>query len=94
MCVDFGWRTFLFYGKNRENKNIKNFSYFFKKIYIYIMSENITLKDILETEPFTFTLSEIEQIMDEELSSPIDTMDTDLIDLCLDILTGEYFQKM
>ena len=57
------------------------------------MSKNITLKDILETEPFTFTLSEIEQIMDDELGSPIDTMDTDLIDLCADILAKEYLKK-
>ncbi|MCH5190491.1 MAG: hypothetical protein J1F37_08015 [Oscillospiraceae bacterium] len=57
------------------------------------MSENITLKDILETEPFTFTLSEIEQIMDDELGSPIDIMDTDLIDLCADILAKEYLKK-
>lgn len=45
------------------------------------------IKKILETEPFSFTLSEIEEMMDEELSSPIDTMDIDLINLCLDILT-------
>lgn len=57
------------------------------------MRKNITLKQILETEPFTFTLAEIEQIIDEELSSPIDTMDTELIDLCANILAREIFLK-
>lgn len=49
--------------------------------------DTLTLKNILETEEFSFTPSEIVEIMDAELNSPIDYMDTELIDICLDILT-------
>ena len=55
------------------------------------MKDDLTLKQILETGPFYFTLSEIEQILDDELNCPIDTMDTELIDLCVDILTSVCF---
>ncbi|MDE5993892.1 MAG: hypothetical protein K2G60_00085 [Oscillospiraceae bacterium] len=50
-------------------------------------TEILIFKKILETEPFSFTLSEIEEMMDKELSSSIDTMNVDLIDLCLDRFT-------
>lgn len=46
----------------------------------------ITLLEILKTEPFSFTLSEIEEIMDEELNKSPDDMDTELIDICVDVL--------
>lgn len=48
-----------------------------------------TLLEILKTEPFSFTLREIEEIMDEELGKSPDDMDTELIDLCADILERE-----
>lgn len=55
--------------------------------------DNITLLEILKTEPFSFTLSEIEEIMDEELNKAPDEMDTDLVDICADILEREYFKE-
>ena len=55
--------------------------------------DKITLLEILKTEPFSFTLREIEEIMDEELSKTPDEMDTDLIDICADILDKEYSKE-
>lgn len=46
------------------------------------------LKTILETGPFHFTLAEIEEILDYELNSPPETMDVDLIDLCVENLAA------
>lgn len=46
----------------------------------------ITLYDMLNVGPFKFTLREIEEMMDEELNSPIETMDTDFIALCADTI--------
>lgn len=53
----------------------------------------ITLLDILETEPFTFTLREIEEIMDEELNKSPEEMDTELIDICADVLNKAYAEE-
>lgn len=55
--------------------------------------DKITLLEILKTEPFSFTLREIEEIMDEELSKTPDEMDTDLIDICADILGREFSKE-
>ena len=55
--------------------------------------DKLTLLEILNTEPFSFTLREIEEIMDEELSKTPDEMDTDLVDICADILEREYFKE-
>ena len=55
--------------------------------------DKITLLEILKTEQFSFTLREIEEIMDEELSKTPDEMDTELIDICADILDREYSKE-
>lgn len=55
--------------------------------------DKITLLDILETEPFTFTLREIEEIMDEELNKSPEEMDTELIDICADVLNKAYAEE-
>ena len=52
------------------------------------MDQKILL-EILKTEPFSFTLREIEEIMDEELSKAPEDMDTELVDICIDILDRE-----
>lgn len=44
------------------------------------------LKEILYSKSEQFSLSDIEQIMNDELEKPADEMDTDLVDRCLDIL--------
>ncbi len=48
-----------------------------------------TLKEVLKVKFLSFTKEEIESIMDEELGKDPEEMDTELIDMCLDILTGE-----
>lgn len=53
----------------------------------------ITLLEILKTKPFSFTLREIEEIMDEELRESPENMDTELIDLCVDILDRAYSEE-
>lgn len=45
-----------------------------------------TIREILKTKSMTFTLKEIQEIMDEELGKDPSEMDIDLIDLCADIL--------
>lgn len=55
--------------------------------------DKLTLLEILNTEQFSFTLREIEEIMDEELSKTPDEMDTELIDICADILDKEYSKE-
>lgn len=45
-----------------------------------------TLKKILREQSTSFTVDELQQMMNEELQKPSDEMDTDLIDLCLDAL--------
>lgn len=52
-----------------------------------------TLLEILKTESFSFTLREIEEIMDEELNKSPDEMDTELIDVCVDVLSKAYSKE-
>ncbi|MCH5191525.1 MAG: DUF4367 domain-containing protein [Oscillospiraceae bacterium] len=56
------------------------------------MDQKILL-EILKTKPFSFTLREIEEILDEELSKAPDEMDTEIIDICVDILDREYSKE-
>ena len=51
------------------------------------------LKEILKVEFLSFTKEEIENIMDEELEKSPEEMDTELIEMCLDILTGKPKEK-
>lgn len=53
----------------------------------------ITLYDILNTEPFKFTLREIEEMMDEELSKDPDEMDTEFIDICADVINRAHAEE-
>ncbi|MDE5996561.1 MAG: hypothetical protein K2G56_06545, partial [Eubacterium sp.] len=41
---------------------------------------------ILKSEPTKFTFTEIEHMMDKEMAKDPDEMDTDFVDLCVDIL--------
>ena len=45
------------------------------------------LKKILKTESVSFSYEEIQQMLDEELEKSPDEMDTQLIDLCVDVLS-------
>ena len=54
--------------------------------------DKLTLFEILNTE-FSFTLREIEEMLDEELSKAPEEMDTELIDLCVDILDREFSEE-
>lgn len=47
------------------------------------------LKEILKTESVSFSYEEIQQILDEELEKSADEMDTQLIDLCVDVLSKQ-----
>lgn len=53
------------------------------------MDDNI-LNKVFNSEPIKFTLSEIEMMMDEELDKDPDEMDTDFIDMCMDVLEKGY----
>lgn len=53
------------------------------------MDDNI-LNKVFNSEPIKFTLSEIEMMMDEELDKNPDEMDTDFIDMCMDVLENGY----
>lgn len=55
--------------------------------------KKITFYDILNTEPFKFTLREIEEMMDEELSKDPDEMDTDFIDICADVINRAHAEE-
>ena len=48
-----------------------------------------TLKKILKIRSFDFTQEEIKNIMDEELEKDPDELDTDLVDMCLELLDDE-----
>lgn len=48
-----------------------------------------TLKEVLKVNFLSFSKEEIENIMEEELEKAPEEMDTELIDMCLDILMGE-----
>lgn len=53
----------------------------------------ITLLKILKTKPFSFTVREIEEIMNEELSKDPKDMDVELIDICVDVLDKAYSKE-
>lgn len=55
--------------------------------------KKLTLLEILKTKPFSFTLREIEEIMDAELREAPENMDTELVDLCVDILYSAYSEE-
>ena len=55
--------------------------------------DNGTLKEVLKVKVLSFTKDEIEKIMNQELEKTPEEMDTELIDMCLDILTGEPKEK-
>ncbi|MDE5996352.1 MAG: hypothetical protein K2G56_05475, partial [Eubacterium sp.] len=48
---------------------------------------NEELSQFLKSEPMKFTFAEIEQMMDEEMAKDPDEMDTDFVDLCVDVLS-------
>lgn len=52
-----------------------------------------TLKEVLKVNFLSFSKEEIENIMEEELEKAPGEMDTELIDMCLDILMGEPNEK-
>ena len=52
-----------------------------------------TLKEVLKVNFLSFSKEEIENIMEEELEKAPEEMDTELIDMCLDILMGEPKKK-
>lgn len=45
-----------------------------------------TLKKILQEKSMCFTVSEVQQMMEEELQKSPEIMDTELVDLCLEVL--------
>ena len=47
------------------------------------------LKSILEASSIEFSYDEVNEMLEEELSKPVELMDTDLVDLCLEVLTGK-----
>ena len=52
-----------------------------------------TLKEVLKVNFLSFSKEEIENIMEEELEKAPGEMDTELIDMCLNVLTGEPKEK-
>lgn len=52
--------------------------------------DNNTIIKALKSKPMSFSLKEIQDIMDEELSKDPAEMDTDLIDLCMEVLEKGY----
>lgn len=55
--------------------------------------KQITLYDILNTEPIKFTLREIEEMMDEELSKDPDEIDTEFISICADVINRAHAEE-
>lgn len=55
--------------------------------------EKDILLEILKCAPISFTLKEIEDMMDEELGKSPSEMDAELIDICADILEKAYFES-
>ena len=49
-----------------------------------------TFREVLKSESMKFTVKEIEEIMDEELNKSPEEMDTELIDLCTEVLEKAY----
>ncbi len=52
---------------------------------------NDKLLEILKTNSMTFTVKEIQEMMDEELNKNPEEMDTDLVDLCAEVLNKIYY---
>ena len=52
------------------------------------MDKNI-LKSILETDSLQFSREEIQSLLDEELEKEAEFMDTELIDMCIDVLESK-----
>lgn len=55
--------------------------------------ENDTLLQTLKKDSASFKLSEIEEMMNEELNKDPNKMDTELVDLCAEILESAYFER-
>lgn len=55
--------------------------------------ENDTLLQTLKKDSTSFKLSEIEEMMNEELNKDPNKMDTELVDLCAEILESAYFER-
>ena len=55
--------------------------------------KNDTLLEALKKGSASFTLSEIEEMMNEELNKDPEKMDTELIDLCAEILNKAYSEE-
>lgn len=55
--------------------------------------EKDTLLQTLKKNSTSFKLSEIEEMMNEELNKDPNKMDTELVDLCAEILESAYFEK-
>ena len=53
--------------------------------------DKLTLLDTLKSKSMTLSFEEIQGIMDEELNKNPEEMDTELIDLCADVLDRAYF---
>jgi len=45
------------------------------------------LKNILNTPSMEFSYEEIQALLDEELEKPVEEMDTDIVELCIDVLS-------
>ena len=50
------------------------------------------LLEMINAEPISFTLEEIENIMDEELEKAPEEMDGELVQICLNVLTKAHFE--
>lgn len=55
--------------------------------------EKDILLEILKCAPISFTLKEIEDMMDDELGKSPAEMDAELVDICVDILYKAYFDS-
>ena len=50
------------------------------------------LLEMINAEPISFTIEEIENIMDEELEKAPEEMDGELVQICLNVLTKAHFE--
>lgn len=55
------------------------------------MEKDILLQ-MLKCGPISFTIDEIEDLMDHELNKDFSEMDSELIDICADILENAYLK--
>lgn len=51
------------------------------------------LNKLLKAKPLTFTYAEIEQMMDEEMAKDPEEMDTEFVDLCVEVLSKAISEK-